>query len=122
MTLAKLFIHEQCKIGLNVSQYSQENTFIGVSFLINIVVAWKLSLSLFKKRFHHWCFRDRYLRFLTTNFFKEREKAVLREKKHCYKKRGYLSQIYLRNFFCNFVKISVFQERVSTVYSDNRYT
>ena len=32
----------------------------------------------------------------------------------------YLSQIYLGNLFCNFAKISVFQQRVSTVYSDNR--
>ena len=32
----------------------------------------------------------------------------------------YLSQIYLRNFFYNFAKISVFQQGVSTVYSDNR--
>ena len=32
----------------------------------------------------------------------------------------YLSQIYLRNSFCNFAKISVFQQGVSTVYSDNR--
>ena len=30
------------------------------------------------------------------------------------------SQIYLRSFFCNFTKISVFQQGVSRVYSDNR--
>ena len=71
-----------------------------MSFLINIVVAWKLSPSLFKKRFQHWCFRDRYLRFLTTNFFKEREKAVLREKKHYYKKRG--SDIYRKSTYATF--------------------
>ena len=32
----------------------------------------------------------------------------------------YLLQIYLRNFFYNFAKISVFQQEVSIVYSDNR--
>ena len=48
---------------LNVSQHSQENTFTGVSFLINIVVACNLSLSLFKKRLRHWCFPDSYLKF-----------------------------------------------------------
>ena len=86
---------------LNICQHSQENTFTGVSFLINIVAACNLSLSLFKKRFRHWCFPDSYLNFLTTTFLK-------REKKHCYKKRG--SYIYRKsNFLCNFAKISVFQ-------------
>ena len=71
---------------LNVSQHSQENIFTRVSFLINIVVACNLSLSLFKKRFRHWCFPDSYLKFLTTTFLK-------REKKHCYEKRS----IVIRN-------------------------
>ena len=35
-----------------------------VSFLINIVVACNLSLSLLKKRFQHWLFPDSYLKFL----------------------------------------------------------
>ena len=74
------------KLVLNVSQHSQENTFTGVSFLINIVVACNLSLSLFKKRFRHWCFPDSYLKFLTTTFLK-------REKKHCHEKRS----IVIRN-------------------------
>ena len=78
---------------LNVSQHSQENTFTGVSFLINIVVACNLSLSLFKKRFRHWCFPDSYLKFLTTTFLK-------REKKHCYKKRG--SDIYRKSNYATF--------------------
>ena len=63
---------------LNISQHSQENTFTGVSFLINIVAACNLSLSLFKKRFWHWCFPDSYLNFLTTTLLK-------RDKQHCYK-------------------------------------
>ena len=71
---------------LNISQHSQENTFTGVSFLINIVAACNLSLCLFKKRFQHWCFPDSYLNFLTTTFLK-------REKKHCYKKKS----IVIRN-------------------------
>ena len=66
---------------LNVSQHSQENTFTGVSFLINKVAACNLSLSLFKKRFPHWCFTDSYLNFLTTTFLK-------REKKHWDKKKS----------------------------------
>ena len=70
---------------LNVSQHSQENTSTGVSFLTKIVVACNLSLSLFKKRFQHWCFPDSYLKFLTP-FLK-------REKRHCYKKRS----IVIRN-------------------------
>ena len=74
------------KLVLNVSQYSQENTFTGVSFLINIVVTCNLSLSFFKKRFRHWCFPDSYLRFLITTFLK-------REEKHCYEKRS----IVIRN-------------------------
>ena len=105
---------------LNVSQHSQESNFTGVSFLINIVVAFNLSLFLFKKRFRYWCFPDSYLKFLTKTFLK-------REKKHCYKNRSIVirnvdqrSQIYLRSFFCNFTKISVFQQGVSRVYSDNR--
>ena len=108
---------------LNVSQHSQENTLTGVSFLINIVVACNLSLSLFKKRFWHWCFPDSYLKFLTTTFLKREKKALLWEKNHCYKKCG--SDIYRKStyatFFCNFAKISVFEQGVSTVYSNNRY-
>ena len=105
---------------LNVSQHSQESNFTGVSFLINIVVAFNLNLSFFKKRSRYWCFPDSYLKFLTKTFLK-------REKKHCYKNRSIVirnvdqrSQIYLRSFFCNFAKISVFQQGVSRVYSDNR--
>ena len=105
---------------LNVSQHSQESNFTGVSFLINIVVAFNLNLSFFKKRSRYWCFPDSYLKFLTKTFSK-------REKKHCYKNRSIVirnvdqrSQIYLRSFFCNFAKISVFQQGVSRVYSDNR--
>ena len=51
------------KQELNVSQHSQENTFTGVSF---ILAAGNFSLSLFKKRFWHWCFPDS----LTTTFLK----------------------------------------------------
>ena len=106
---------------LNVSQHSQENTFTGVSFLINIVVAFNLSLSLFKNRFRHWCFADSYLKLFTKIFLK-------REKKHCYEKRSIVirnvDQISIANLltllFYNFAKISVFQQGVSTVYSDNR--
>ena len=74
------------KLVLNVSQHLQENTLTGVSFLINIVVAGNLSLSLFKKRTQHCCFPDSYLKLLTTTFLK-------REKKHCYEKRS----IVIRN-------------------------
>ena len=81
---------------LNVSQHSQENTFTGVSFLINIVVAFNLSLSLFKKRFQHWCFPDSCLKSLTKTCLK-REKTLLWEKKHCYKKCG--SDIYRKSTY-----------------------
>ena len=53
---------------LSVSQHLQEIIFTGLSFLINIVAACNLSLSLFKKRFQHWCFPDSYLNFLTATF------------------------------------------------------
>ena len=104
---------------LNVSQHSQENTFTGVSFLINIVVACNLSLSLFKKRFRHCSFPDNYLDFLTT-FLK-------REKKHCHEKRSIVirnvDQISIANLIAQlflFAKIPVFNYGVSTVHSDNR--
>ena len=107
---------------LNVSQHSQENTFTGVSFLINIVVACNLSLSLFKKKFRHWCFPDSYLKFWTTTFLKREKKALLWEKKYCYKKRG--SDIYRKStyatFFVTSPRFPLFQQGVSTVYSDNR--
>ena len=107
---------------LNVSQHSQENTLTGVSFLINIVVACNLSLSLFKKRFWHWCFPDSYLKFLTTTFLKREKKALLWEKNHCYKKCG--SDIYRKStyatFFVTLPRFPLFQQGVSTVYSDNR--
>ena len=82
---------------LNVFQHSQENTFTGVSFLINIVVACNLSLSLFKKKFRHWCFPDSYLKFWTTTFLKREKKVLLWEKKYCYKKRG--SDIYRKSTY-----------------------
>ena len=66
---------------------------IRVSFLINIVVACILSLSLFRKRFPRWCFPESYPKFLTTAFLK-------REKKHCYKKRG--SDIYRKSNYASF--------------------
>ena len=50
---------------LNISQHSQENTFTGVSFLINVVAACNLSLS---------------SEFFNNNSFKERKKALLLEK------------------------------------------
>ena len=77
---AKLFIHEDCKIGVKCFSTSQENTSTGVSFLINKVAASNLSLSLFKKRFSHWCFTGSYLNFLTTTFLK-REKSIVARKK-----------------------------------------
>ena len=43
----------------------RRKTHLIVSFLINIVVACNLSLSLLKKRFQHWRFPDSYLKFLT---------------------------------------------------------
>ena len=76
---------------LNVSKHSQENTFTRLSFLINIVAVGNLSLSLFKKRFWHWCFSDSYLKFVTTTFFKKiviRKRALLSETRI-----RYLSQI-----------------------------
>ena len=73
---------------LNVSQHSQENTITGVSLLKNIVAACNLSLSLFKKRFRHWCFLDRQLKFLTTTFLKRKRNIVTRKKKNYYRKRG----------------------------------
>ena len=61
-------------------------------------------------------------RFLTATFLKREKKALLWEKKHCYKKLG--SDIYRKSnyatFFCNFAKISVFQQGVITVHSGNR--
>ena len=81
---------------LNISQHSQEKPFTRVSFLINIVAACNLILSLFKKWSPHWCFPDSYLNFLTTTFLK-------REKKNCYKKKS----IVVRNVdLCNFACIS----------------
>ena len=71
---------------------------IRVSFLINIVVACILSLSLFRKRFPRWCFPESYPKFLTTAFLK-------REKKHCYKKRG--SDIYRKSNYATFYVTSL---------------
>ena len=80
------FIHEDCQIGVKcLSTFAGKHLDQSV-FLINIVVACNLSLSLFKKRFRQWCFPDSFLKFLTTTFLK-------REKKHCYKKRS----IVIRN-------------------------
>ena len=65
---------------LYVFQISQEHTFTGVSFLINIVVACNQSLSLFKKRFQQWVFPGSCLKFLTTTFAKSivmRKEALL---------------------------------------------
>ena len=74
------------KYVLNVFQHSLKDTFTGVSFLINIVAAFNISLSLLKKRFRHWCFPDSYLKCLTKTFLK-------REKKYGYEKRS----IVIRN-------------------------
>ena len=71
---------------------------IRVSFLINIVVACILSLSLFRKRFPRWCFPESYPKFLTTAFLK-------REKKHCYKIRG--SDIYRKSNYATFYVTSL---------------
>ena len=100
---------------LNISQHSQENTFTGVPFLINIVATCNSSLSLFKKRFRHWCFPGSYLNFLTRTFLK-------REKKHCYKKKNIVirnvDHISIANltFYVTSPRFLYF----STVHSNNR--
>ena len=50
------------------AEHSRENTCTGVSFLINIVAAYNLNLSLFKKRLWRRCFPDSYPNYLTTTF------------------------------------------------------
>ena len=75
------FIHEGSKIvGKSFSTFERKNTFTRVSFLIKIVAASNLKLSLFKNRFQHWCFSDSYMKFLTITFLKSiviRKKALL---------------------------------------------
>ena len=118
---AKLFIHED----LNFFQHLHENTFTGVSFLINIIAACNLSLSLFKKRFRQWCFPDSYLKFSATFLKREKKhcyqkKSIVMRKKHCYKKRG--SDIYCKSNYTTFhVTLPRFLY-FSTVHSDNRYS
>ena len=131
---------------LNVSQHLQENTFTGVSFLINISCGMPLKPIFIQKEVPTLVFSWQLSEIFNNNFFKERKKALLCEKKHCYKKRR--SDIYRRsnyatfyvtspillyfskdlaqfivttgNFLCNFAKITVFQQGFSTVHSDNR--
>ena len=66
-----------------------------------------LTLSLFKKRFRHWCFPDSYLKFLIITFFK----SIVTRKKHCYKKRG--SDTYRKHHYATFYLTSLrFQHRL----------
>ena len=81
---------------LNVSQHSQENTFTGVSFLINIVVACNLSLKEVPGLVFSWQLSEIF----NNNFFKEKKKALLWEKKHFYKKCG--SDIYHKSNYPTF--------------------
>ena len=120
---AKLFIHEDCKISVKCFSTFAGNTSTRVSFLI--VAACNLSLSLFKKRFSHWCFTDSYLNFLTTTFLK-------REKEHCFKKNSIVMRkksTALRNVdqipivndnYATFYVTSPRFLYFSTVHSDNR--
>ena len=72
----QLFIHEDCKIGVKCfSSFAGKYLYQSV-FLINIVVACNLSLSLSKKH-RDWCFLDIYLKFSTTTFLKREKKALL---------------------------------------------
>ena len=82
-----------CRL-LNVSQQSRENTCTGASFLIIMVAACNLSLSLFKKWLQRRCFPGSCPKFLTTAF------STLFEKKHCYKKLG--SDIYRKSDYPTF--------------------
>ena len=78
---------------VNVSQYLQENTLTGVSFLINISCRMQLKLIIIQKEVPTLVFSWHLSEILTTTFLKK-------EKKHCYKKRG--SDIYRKSNYASF--------------------
>ena len=53
------------KVFLNISQNSQENTYVTVSFLIKLQAR---PVTLFKNKLWHWCFPVNFVRFLRIPF------------------------------------------------------
>ena len=88
------------KLVLNVSQNLQENAFTGESFLINISCRMQLKPIFIQKEVPTLVFSWQVSEISKKNFFKERKKALLWEKKHCYKKRG--SDIYRKSNYATF--------------------
>ena len=120
---AKLLIHEDCNIGVKCfSTFAGKHPYRSV-FFNKYSCCMQLKPIFIQKEVLALVFSWQLSEIFNNNFFKERKKALLWEKKHCYKKCG--SDIYRKStyatFFCNFAKISVFEQGVSTVYSNNRY-
>ena len=59
------------KLFLEISQNSQENTCVRVSFLIKLQLLPNKPATLLKKRLWHRCFAMKFAKFLRTTFFAE---------------------------------------------------
>ena len=99
-------------VDLNVSQHLQENTFIGVYYLINIVAAC-CSIIFIQKEVPALVFSWQLSKIFNNDFFKER----CYKKKSSYKKRG--SDIYRKSNYATFYLTSPRFLYFRTVHSDN---
>ena len=99
-------------VDLNVSQHLQENTFIGVSYLINIVAAC-CSIIFIQNKVPALVFSWQLSKIFNNDFFKEH----CYKKKSSYKKRG--SDIYRKSNYATFYLTSPRFLYFRTVHSDN---
>ena len=119
---AKLLIHEDCNIGVKCfSTFAGKHPYRSV-FFNKCSCCMQLKPIFIQKEVLALVFSWQLSEIFNNNFFKERKKALLWEKKHCYKKCG--SDIYRKStyatFFVTLPRFPLFQQGVSTVYSDNR--
>ena len=97
---AKLFIHEDCKIGVKCfSTFAGKHLYRSV-FFNKYSCRMQLKLIFIQKEVPALVFSWQLSEIFNNNFFKERKKALLWEKKHCYKKRG--SDIYRKSNYATF--------------------
>ena len=97
---AKLFIHEDCKIGVKCfSTFAGKHLYRSV-FFNKYSCRMQLKPIFIQKEVPALVFSWQLSEIFNNNFFKERKKALLWEKKHCYKKRG--SDIYRKSNYATF--------------------
>ena len=97
---AKLFIHEDCKIGVKCfSTFAGKHLYRSV-FFNKYSCRMQLKPIFIQKEVPALVFSWQLSEIFNNNFFKERKKALLWEKKHCYKKSG--SDIYRKSNYTTF--------------------